>query len=185
MAAVPLPAGASQMRSALRETAMNIGSICTRDVVMVGATDTLQQAAALMREHHVGALVVVGQSDRGSKAVGIVTDRDLVIEAMARGLPGDNVRVGSLIDRPLVTVSATASLDDAIGVLEKAGVRRLLVTTPEGRLAGILSLDDLLDALAARTVALARALRGGVAREVSERGPLAVPDLGGVEVALP
>jgi CBS domain-containing protein len=163
---------------------MNIGSICTRDVVMVDAADTLPQAAALMREHHVGALLVVGQTEAGPQAVGVVTDRDLAIEVMARGADGTNIRVAQLVRGRLVTVPAEASLDDAIATIEREGVRRLLVTTGEGRLVGIASLDDMLEALAVQMSSLARAVRAGLAREASRRGPLTAPDIGNIRVPI-
>jgi len=161
---------------------MNIESICTRDVVMIDASDTLQQAAALMRERHVGALLVVEQTNSGPQAVGVITDRDLAIEVMARGVDGAGIRVAQLVRGRLVTIPAAASLDEAIATIESEGVRRLLVTTAEGRLAGIVSLDDLLEGLAAQMVNLARAVRGGLAREATRRGPLRAPDLGAVRV---
>jgi len=149
---------------------MNIGSICTRDVIMVDASETLRQAAARMREYHVGALLVVGQSDGGQEAIGVITDRDLAIEVMARGIDGGAVRVADLAKGRLITVPASASLDEAI------------VTTADGRLAGIVSLDDLLDAVAAQMVNLARAVRGGLAREAARRRPLPTPDFSTVRV---
>jgi len=151
---------------------MSIGSICTRDVVTVDASATLQQAARLMREHHVGALLVVVDAQSGQQVAGIVTDRDLVVEAMARGVPADSVRVGALVGKPLVAIAETASLDEAIAMLQSEGVRRLLVATTEGALAGIVSLDDVLDAIAARMVALAEAMHRGIARESAQRGPI-------------
>jgi len=161
---------------------MNIGSICTRDVIMVDASETLRQAAARMREYHVGALLVVSQSDGGQQAIGVITDRDLAIEVMARGIDGGAVRVADLAKGRLITVPASASLDEAIAAIEKEGVRRLLVTTADGRLAGIVSLDDLLDAVAAQMVNLARAVRGGLAREAARRRPLPTPDFSTVRV---
>lgn len=162
---------------------MSIGTICTRDVVMVDVTKTLKHAAPLMREHHVGALLVFAQTEEGPRAVGLVTDRDLAIEAMARGLGGDEVKVGQVVSGPPVTVHETASLDEAIEAMQGEGVRRLLVTTAEARLAGIVSLDDLLEALAARMVRLAEAVRGGLARESAQRVPLPTMNLG--EIRLP
>lgn len=71
---------------------MNIADICTRELVMAEKDSSLQQAATLMREHHVGTLVVVDGAPEGRQVVGIVTDRDVVIEAVARGL--DVARAG-------------------------------------------------------------------------------------------
>ena len=162
---------------------MNIGSICTREIVMVEASETLRKAAALMREYHVGSLLVVRQANGGQQAIGVITDRDLAIEVMARGIDDTAVRVADLVRGRLVTAPANASLDEAIAAIEKEGVRRLLVTTADGRLVGIVSLDDLLDALAAQMVSLTRAVRGGLAREAAQRRPLTTPDLSAVRVA--
>ncbi|HYL23822.1 MAG TPA: CBS domain-containing protein, partial [Burkholderiales bacterium] len=64
---------------------MKIAEICTSNIVAADRAASLQRAAALMREHHVGTLLVTASGPDGTQAVGIVTDRDLVVEAMARG----------------------------------------------------------------------------------------------------
>ncbi len=149
---------------------MKVGDICTREIVATDHGTTLEQAAALMREYHVGALLVTQETPSGPMAAGVVTDRDLVILAMARGIAPQQAVVGQLASGRLVTVPAEASVDDAIDVMQKAGVRRLLVTAGDGRLQGIVSLDDLLEALAEQVAGLARAVRGGIARETATRG---------------
>jgi signal-transduction protein with cAMP-binding, CBS, and nucleotidyltransferase domain len=151
---------------------MKVADICTREVVATGCSSSVQQAAALMRERHVGALVVLADSAQGTQVVGIVTDRDLVIEALARGLDATQTEVGRFADGKLAAVSAGASLDEAIAMMKKKGVRRLLVAGDGGSLFGILSLDDLLDAMAHEMSEMAYAVRGGIAREVAEREPL-------------
>lgn len=157
---------------------MNIESICRRDLVTVDRSQTLQQAAALMREHHVGALVVTGQTPGGSEVIGVVTDRDLVVEALARGLEGSTA-VGQVAGGRLVSIPGAAAIDDAIVAMQTEGVRRLLVVTPEGGLVGIVSLDDLLEAMAGEMVGLARAIRAGMIREATERGPMPSQEVGG------
>ena len=151
---------------------MKVADICTREVVATGRSTSVQQAAVLMRERHVGALVVLADSAQGAQVVGIVTDRDLVIEALARGLGATQTEVGRFADGKLAAVSADASLDEAIAMMKKKGVRRLLVAGEGGSLFGILSLDDLLDAMAHEMSEMAYAVRGGIAREVAEREPL-------------
>jgi predicted transcriptional regulator len=106
--------------------------------------------------------------------VGILTDRDLVIEALARNMDPAQTEVGRFADGKLAAVSSDASLDDAIATMKKHGVRRLLVAGDGGSLFGILSLDDLLDAMAHEMSEMAYAVRGGIAREVAEREPLRV-----------
>jgi CBS domain-containing protein len=154
------------------EDRMNVGEICTQEVVMADRANTLQQAAAQMREHHVGALLVVGSSGDGMQAVGIVTDRDIVIEAVARGLDMRLTEIGRLAEGKLATVRAGATLDQAITLMKERGVRRLLVSADDGQLYGIVSLDDLLDALSHEMAELAHAVRKGISRETAERVPI-------------
>ena len=151
---------------------MRIGDICTREVVSLDGGSTLQDAAALMRERHIGALLVTGATPLGPRALGVVTDRDLVVEAMARGLSGENVRLGTLAEGKLATIPAAGKVEDAITAMGARGVRRLLVATADGELYGILTLEDLLDAMAHRMLDLAKALRGGIERETQERPPI-------------
>lgn len=162
---------------------MNVGTICTRDPVVVDATDSLRQAAMLMREHHVGSLVVVQRTERGREAVGVVTDRDLVIEAMANGVDADTVAVADLCGDVIASIPSSAELDEAVDALREFGVRRLLVTTPEGRVAGIVSSDDLLQTYAVELDDLAGALGAGLLRETLERAAPAAPAIPEIVIA--
>lgn len=161
---------------------MNIGMLCSHDVAMIDAEDTLQRAALAMRERHVGSLLVVTGGAQGREAVGIVTDRDLVIDAMAHGASATDTVVADLVRRAPVTVPATASIDEALGTMQKNGVRRLLVTTPEGGVAGIASLDDVLHALASRMVGVVAAIQGGLQREATARAARFPQELDSVRV---
>jgi CBS domain-containing protein len=151
---------------------MNIGDICTRELVTAAADATLQQAAALMREHHVGTLVVTSDGAGGMQALGIVTDRDIVVEAVARGLDPARTPVSRLAEGKLAALPASATVDEAITAMKQRGVRRLLVAAPGGALEGLVSLDDLLDAVAHEMSELARVARAGIERETAERGAL-------------
>ena len=151
---------------------MKVADICTREVVATSRDTSLQQAAVLMRENHVGSLVVIADASQGSQVVGIITDRDLVIEALARGLDARDTEVGRFANGKLAAVSADASLDDALVIMKKRGVRRLLVAGDAGELFGIVSMDDLLDAMAHEMSEMAHAVRGGLDREAAERAPL-------------
>jgi len=151
---------------------MKVADICTQPVVVADRAASLQRAASLMREHHVGALLITADRGDGTRAVGIVTDRDLVVEAMARGLDADDTEVGRVASSALTAVASSASIDEAISAMKEGGVRRLLVTEGGGRVRGIVSLDDVLDALAQELVELAHAARGGIERESAARPPL-------------
>lgn len=152
---------------------MSIAQICRREIVSIDATAQLKDAAALMLRRHVGALVVTVTQGEREQAVGMITDRDLAIEALSHGLDTGEVRVGEVASRHLESVPAAAGLAEAIAVMRQAGVRRVLVTEQDGQLAGFVSSDDLLDALAAELSGLAQALRSGIAREGAERATLA------------
>jgi CBS domain-containing protein len=99
-------------------------------------------AARAMRDLDVGAVVVM-ENDR---PLGIVTDRDIVVRALAGGRGLDAATVGDICSRDLVTVPAGASVEDALGVMAARGVRRLPVTIARGSVVGIVSIDDLVDA---------------------------------------
>lgn len=154
---------------------MTIARICRREIVTIDAASTLQAAAALMRGRHVGALVVTVEGEAHEKAVGIVTDRDLVLEILSRDLNPRDIRVGELASRHLASVPEEAGIAEAVAVMQSAAVRRLLVTAADGRLVGFVSSDDLLEALAGELGGLAQALRSGMARETSERGAISPP----------
>lgn len=129
--------------------------------VVVAEPDTLVlKAAQLMREHHVGALVVVDTTSGESRPVGIVTDRDLVLGVMAEGLDPAVFTVGDLMSTDLETIGPQAPLADAVSRLGQRGLRRLVVVDEAGRLAGILALEDLLAGLTGGFVALTAAVHG-------------------------
>lgn len=152
---------------------MNIASICQRHIVSIDSARPLAEAAALMRERHVGALVVTAASAEGPRVAGVVTDRDLVIHALAGGLGAAGVDIGALASERLVSVNELDDLSDAIEAMQASGVRRLLVTDDDERLIGIVSLDDLLAACATQFDGLAKIIRSGIEREVAAT---ALPD---------
>ena len=154
--------------------ATNIGSICKRDVVTIDHHLTLHDAARRMREEHVGALVVTGLGAEGPAVLGVVTDRDLAIEVLARGRDGGSVSIGALVSGRLVTVPWDATLSDAIERMESEGVRRLLVAGREHELIGVVSLDDLVQAWAVDMGRLARALRHASEREAKAGLPASI-----------
>lgn len=154
---------------------MNIGSICRRHIVTIDSAATLQQAALLMREHHVGALVVTAAADEGTRVAGVLTDRDLAIEVLARGGDASRQTVAGLARTPLVSAREDESLTAAVEQMQAAGVRRLLVHDAHGQLVGLVSFDDLLPACIAPLAGLAEVLRRGLEREAAERGAIAAP----------
>jgi len=99
----------------------------------------------------------------------LVTDRDLVIASVARELAPSEVFVGAIATQPLVSIGTASSASEAAALMQSSGVRRLLVVDVHGEVAGLLSSDDLLDALLEPFRMLASALRVNVAREETLR----------------
>ncbi len=129
---------------------MGIGEICHRNPVVMRASEELTRAAGLMREKHVGYIVVVEPEPHGSgtRPVGVLTDRDIVIEVVATGTDARSVTVGDVMTAPAVTITETASTSTALAEMSRIGVRRMPVVGPHGQLVGVLSLDDLIRSLA-------------------------------------
>lgn len=148
---------------------MNMINLCNRSIVSIDAGASLQQAASLMRSEHVGALVVTTGGVDEPHAVGLVTDRDLTIEAMACQLDPEETVIGDIASRELVVVSADSGIADALTVMAAAGVRRILVTESDRRVVGMVSFDDLVAALADEMSNMVKCLQKGTEREVRER----------------
>lgn len=100
------------------------------------------EIARLMREGHVGSVVVV---DDASRPVGIVTDRDLVVEVLAAELDPRTVNVDEIMAIELVTAREDDDALDTLKRMRRAGVRRVPVVDAQGRLTGLVALDDLLE----------------------------------------
>jgi CBS domain-containing protein len=146
---------------------MIVDSYFTPSVVFVRRSACLQEAAAIMRSSHVGALVVIDDKPDSDLPVGIVTDRDLVIKGMADGLSSHGTTVGDIMTPALATVLRSDTLQHALELMRTRGVRRLAVGESDGRLAGIISFDDVVDALGAEFGALHGIVRNEIAREIA------------------
>ena len=131
-----------------------IGQLCNRAVVTVGAGATIAEAATLMREHHVGALVVAEDVAGGPAPVGMLTDRDIVVEVVAAGLSPQTIKVGEIVQRAVFSVAEDEGSEDTIRLMAIKGVRRMPVVDSGGRLVGIVTLDDILRHLIGSLTAL-------------------------------
>lgn len=118
--------------------------------VAIAPDRSLRDAAELMNSANVGALAVVD----GERLVGIVTDRDLVRRALAKGFDL-GARVDAVMSAPVVAIAADADLHDAFALFRTNAVRRLAVVDGE-RFVGMLTVDDLLMDVAADLADLAR-----------------------------
>lgn len=150
---------------------MPVGEICNREVVVTERTTTIVEAARIMRRYHVGDLVVVDEDQGRRVPVGMVTDRDMVVEVIAREQPFASCTVSAIMSATVVSVPETAGVIETIQLMRSHGVRRVPVVDAGGALVGILAADDLLDLLAEELSALARIAPRGQEREVRARLP--------------
>jgi len=137
---------------------MIAAELCVRTVVVTDRQMPLPQAARLMREQHVGCLVVVDETADGRQVVGLLTDRDIVTAVVAREVGAATLRVGDVMSSEVVCVDENDSLHDVLATMRRRRVRRVPVTGPQQRLVGMIAADDVLRALADELHALAHAL---------------------------
>ena len=145
------------------------GEICSRDVVYATRDTTVQAAAKLMRRFHVGTVVVADDVGGRRIPVGIVTDRDVVVEVNAVDLNPNVITVGDIMTPGLVTVREEEGALEAIEIMRSKRVRRLPVVDRAGGLVGIISIDDLLEVLAEEMTGMARISRRERAHEQARR----------------
>jgi len=148
---------------------MNVSEICNRTVVVASSGTVLSEAAFLMREHHVGSLVIVEESRKGRMPVGIVTDRDIVVAVVAEGVDPRKITVGDVMGPELVTIGEDVSVYEALRLMRGRGIRRVPVLAPDGHLVGIVTIDDLLEIVAEELNELVRAIATEQSRETRDR----------------
>jgi len=137
-----------------------LGRICTKPVVTASVQMTVEQAARAMRSKNVGALVVVN----AGRPVGMLTDRDVAVEVVAKGLDPDTARVGDVMHKRPITIREDLGIFDAARVFARTGVRRLPVVTKSGVLVGVITVDDLIMLLGNELGHVAGALSAGLRR---------------------
>lgn len=146
---------------------MRVQDVCSMKVVHIPVSCTLQEAAAQMRDRHVGALVVTEHVPAGGdRAVGLVTDRDIILNATAAGADPRQTDVTQAMSCGLITIDRDATIPDAVQTMLSHGIRRLAVLDGDA-IVGILSLDDLLGALATDWGMLSSLIRNEQQRERS------------------
>ena len=125
---------------------MNVGQMCQRNAITIQRNDEIATAARLMREKHVGFLVVVEPSDHAGDVVpgGVLTDRDIVVSTIALDIDPATLCVGDVMTRKPIVALAEDSVGDAVCQMRHAGARRLPVVGDYGHLIGVIALDDVL-----------------------------------------
>lgn len=140
----------------------------TSVVAVVEPETSALVVAKIMRQHHVGALVVVDAQEK-SRPLGIITDRDLVLELMAEGLDPAVFTAGDIMTVDLVTATPNMDAMEAVQLMKKHRLRRLVLADDQGRLVGIITMEDVLELLTRELADLTAGLVGARDREVVER----------------
>ena len=123
---------------------MAVGEICNREVVFARRNHSVKEAAELMRQYHVGDLVLVDESNGRRIPCGIVTDRDIVVEVVATSLDADTITTGDIMTPSPLIVKEEDDASDTVRIMCLHGVRRVPVISAAGSLIGVLSVNDLL-----------------------------------------
>ncbi len=148
---------------------MNAGEVCNREVVYAYRDTSLVEAARLMREHHVGSLVVVVDRLSERVPVGMLTDRDIVVAVVAKGLDPGELNAGEVMSTDPVTVREQDGITEVLRLMRGKGVRRVPVVSRSGALAGIVTIDDVLALVAEEMDTFVRTLRSERVRETRVR----------------
>lgn len=127
---------------------MTAGDICKRKVSVAYQHTSVVAAAQLMREDHVGSLVVVEDANGSRQVRGLITDRDIVMSVVAMGLDPEPLCLEDVMSESLVTADEADSLMDLMHAMREHGVRRVPVVGQHSELMGIVTLDDVLKILA-------------------------------------
>ena len=148
--------------------AMDVRKICKQDVVIAYRSMALSEAARLMRDRHVGSLVIVEGGDAGKLPVGMPMDRDIAMAVVAADRDPRTMAVGEVMTRDVVCVRDDDNVLDALALMRRRGIRRVPVVTRSGTLIGIVTLDDLLQSAVAQLDDLVAAISGDIAVEKRE-----------------
>ena len=149
---------------------MNAGERCNRQVVTATRETTISGAARLMRDKHVGSLIVVESRDNRLEPVGILTDRDIVIEVLAENVDPDAVTVGDVMTTAVLKVCEHDSIFEVAQRMRARGVRRVPVVSKQCELVGVLAQDDILSLLGEELSLLIKVSSREVEQEIKKRG---------------
>ncbi|MCA9014153.1 MAG: CBS domain-containing protein [Planctomycetaceae bacterium] len=135
---------------------MTAGRICTRETDLVDADESVQVAAERMHARNVGTLIVL---DQESHPIGMITDRDLALRIVAKGRDPIQTLVGEIMTRFPYNVNEETPIEMALSKMRAGGFRRLPVVDADGKLVGVLSLDDILELLCSEFTEIGNLIR--------------------------
>lgn len=148
---------------------MKIGDCCNREVIVAEKDTEILEVARLMKRHHVGDLVIVENRGGSSYPVGIITDRDLVVEVMAQEVPPAEVNAADVMSHEIATVPDETGVWETLERMRHLGVRRMPVVDRDGALVGLMTLDDLLDLFTEAMDNITRLIKGEIGKETRLR----------------
>ena len=119
----------------MREIVLNV---MTPHPCAISPKASVMDAATIMRECNIGDVIIL----EGAWLFGILTDRDIVVRALAEGLEPETTLVGEICSRELTTVESTASLGHAVRLMRENAIRRLPVVDDAGRVMGVVTISD-------------------------------------------
>jgi len=126
---------------------MGVGSLCTHRVITVDRGIDVAAAAGVMRDNHIGYLIVTDAGTGGAAPIGVLTDRDIVVKVLAKNVDAHSLTVGDVMTPEPLTAAIDDSLGETLHRMRAMGVRRVPVVGPRGQITGVLSLDDVIDHL--------------------------------------
>ena len=148
---------------------MTAGEYCNRELVIVSKSEPVRAAIDLMRSRHVGDVIVVDRQGEQLLPVGILTDRDIVVEILAEDVDLDAVTIGDVMSDQIFSIPENTSLMIAVKYMHERGVRRMPVVDRNGSVVGVITVDDVLELVAELLHDLAALLQTEQAREFKQR----------------
>lgn len=148
---------------------MKVRDFCSRIVAVAMPSTDLREAARMMREHHAGSLVVIDKSKDATAPIGMVTDRDIVMLAVAAGVDPQTLTVGDVMSPEPTVLRDDCGVFEAAETMANTGARRLPVVTQDGALMGIVSLDDIMRVLSTELAYLVETVNRSAQREIESR----------------
>ena len=149
---------------------MSVGAVCNREVVITDRESSILEVTKLMRRHHVGDVVITEDRDGERVPVGIVTDRDIVVELLAEEVDLNAVDIGDVMSFELLIAREDDDILETIKRMQGKGVRRMPVVNQRGGLVGLLAMDDLVELIAEQLSDLVKLINTEQSRERNLRG---------------
>ena len=144
---------------------MTIGSICTHRVITVDRAIDIAAAASVMRDNHIGYLIVTDALSGGSAPVGVITDRDIVVRVLAKDVDPHTLTVGDVMTPEPLTAAEDDGIGETLHRMRRLGARRVPVVGARGQVSGVLSIDDVVDHLVSQLSDVAGSVRNVLQHE--------------------